>query len=242
MNLKNEKIVYFNSIGNITIRKSKRAKRISIKIKPIKGVFVTIPNYVSFKKGEKYLSLKKEWIINNLSKIKKIENNITVFNNSTDFKTRKRTLNIASHKENNVKVNLLNDIINIKYPAHIPVENTTIQNNIRQAIEFALRIEAKEYLPQRVEILAKKHDFSYKKVFVKNAKTIWGSCSEVNNINLNIHLLRLPDYLIDYIILHELCHTKEKNHKKSFWELLDVVYPNAKKYSKELKTYSLELY
>ncbi|MEA3317010.1 MAG: SprT family zinc-dependent metalloprotease [Bacteroidota bacterium] len=238
----NEKIKYYKGIGNITIRKSKKAKRLRILIKPINGVLVTIPFYVSYKQAFAFIEQKENWIIKNLIKVKNIENNVTIFDSSTNFKTLKRTLNLISHKENNVKVNINNNNINIMHPINVPISNPNIQQNIRQGIEYALRFEAKEYLPGRVDILAKKHGFLYKKVYIKNAKTLWGSCSAVNNINLNIHLLRLPNYLIDYVILHELCHTKEKNHGKSFWELLDNVYPNAKIYSKELKNYSLQLY
>ena len=76
--------------------------------------------------------------------------------------------------------------------------------------------------------------------FVKNIKTRWGSCSSLNNINLNLHLMRLPDHLIDYVILHELAHTKEKNHGKSFWNLVDSLVMDLKEMKKELKTYSID--
>jgi len=238
----NEITIFYESIGDIKIRKSKKAKRVTISIKPIKGVCVTIPYYVSYKTAKKFVELKQNWIVKNLSKIKLLEENITIFNHSTNFKTRKRTLNIVSYNKSNYKVNLLDNVINIMCPSDIPIDKPSAQTKIRQGIEYALRIEAKEFFPQRVEYLAKIHGFVYKKVFIKNAKTLWGSCSSTNNINLNIHLLRLPDYLIDYVILHELCHTKEKNHKKEFWDLLELVYPNAREYSKELKNYSLQLY
>ena len=63
-----------------------------------------------------------------------------------------------------------------------------------------------------------------------------------NNINLNIHLMRLPNHLIDYVILHELVHTKIKNHSRDFWNMLDLVTGNAKKLDKELKNYRTKIY
>jgi predicted metal-dependent hydrolase len=92
----------------------------------------------------------------------------------------------------------------------------------------------------RLEEMAKIHNFKYAKVSIRNQKTKWGSCSAKNNINLNINLARLPDELRDYIILHELVHTRFKNHSKKFWSELDkVIGGNAKELSKKLRKYRL---
>ena len=71
--------------------------------------------------------------------------------------------------------------------------------------------------------LAKIYGFKYAKASIRNQKTKWGSCSAKNNISLNINLVRLPDELRDYVILHELVHTRHKNHSNRFWETLDTV-------------------
>lgn len=102
-----------------------------------------------------------------------------------------------------------------------------------------LRLEAKKYLPVKVKEFSEKHNLGYKKVFIKNMKSRWGSCSSQNNINLNLHLMRLPEKLIDYVILHELAHIKEKNHGKSFWSLLNTLIEDAKALDKELKKQSI---
>lgn len=104
-----------------------------------------------------------------------------------------------------------------------------------------LRMEAKNYIPARVKHLSEKHDLRYNRVFIKNLKSRWGSCSAKNNINLNLHLMSLPTQLIDYVILHELTHTKEKNHGKNFWNLLSSLIINARELNKELKNYSINL-
>jgi predicted metal-dependent hydrolase len=104
------------------------------------------------------------------------------------------------------------------------------------------RQEAKAKLHWRLKQLANIHGFFYNRVFFRNQKTRWGSCSSKNNINLNIQLARLPDDLIDYVILHELLHTFRKDHSKAFWKDIDKLVGNGKKMSKRLKSYGMGLY
>lgn len=101
-----------------------------------------------------------------------------------------------------------------------------------------IRKKAKEYLPKRIEFLAKQHGFSYGKLSFRNQKTRWGSCSGTDNISLNITLVTMPPELIDYVILHELTHTIEKNHSKAFWSKLEQVCPDCKKLRKKLHSYT----
>ena len=100
----------------------------------------------------------------------------------------------------------------------------------------AMKKDALEYLPKRLQSLALLHDFSYTSVKITRSKSRWGSCSSKKSINLSLFLMRLPLHLIDYVILHELCHTIEMNHGPKFWELLDKVSNGqAKSLKKELK-------
>ena len=98
---------------------------------------------------------------------------------------------------------------------------------------------ANEFLEGRIRELADKFGFVYNKVTIRNQKTRWGSCSGKNNINLNIQLMNISNHLIDYVILHELVHTKVKNHSPLFWGSLDSYVGNAKSIDKELKKYRL---
>jgi predicted metal-dependent hydrolase len=110
------------------------------------------------------------------------------------------------------------------------------RKSILKEVDISLaRIQLKE----RIDFLSEKYDLKYNKLFIKNQKTRWGSCSEKNNINLNAKLLNLPQKLIDYVILHELVHTKVKNHSSEFWLTIESYMYNSKKYDKELKKYYL---
>ncbi len=98
-----------------------------------------------------------------------------------------------------------------------------------------LRAQAKSELPPRLAQLAALHGFVYKKVFIKNNISNWGSCSSLGNINLNLRLVTLPQNLQDYVMLHELCHLKYLNHGPQFHALLESVCPGHRVLEKELK-------
>jgi hypothetical protein len=103
------------------------------------------------------------------------------------------------------------------------------------------KAKARTALIGRLDELAELHDFRFNKVSIRNQKTKWGSCSARNNISLNMNLARLPAELTDYVILHELVHTRIKNHSKEFWGELDVyVGGRAKEFRRILRTYRLE--
>ncbi|MBR2068964.1 MAG: DUF45 domain-containing protein [Candidatus Gastranaerophilales bacterium] len=98
-----------------------------------------------------------------------------------------------------------------------------------------LRKRAKKYLPERTRFLAEKYNFQIGRIALRNQKTRFGSCSYVNNINLNINLMNYDFDVIDYVILHELVHTRIKNHSKDFWSELEKYCPNYKELRRKLK-------
>ena len=101
--------------------------------------------------------------------------------------------------------------------------------------------QAKWEILCRVRELSHLHGFKVNRVFIRRQKTRWGSCSHKNNINLNIKLAVLPDELHDYVILHELLHTKVKSHGKPFWSEMEKLMENPKRLDARLKEYHLEL-
>jgi hypothetical protein len=103
------------------------------------------------------------------------------------------------------------------------------------------RNKARSQLIKRLNELSEEHGFKYNKVFIRNQKTRWGSCSGKNNINLNVNLVRLPEDLIDYTILHELVHTRVKDHSKRFWDELEKFVKNAREQDRKLNRYNVML-
>jgi len=236
------KQITIKDIGTVTLIKKNRTKSINIRIIPFKGVRVSLPDYISFKEAEDVVKNKIDWIKKHQEKVRRMENEKTVFDENTNFRTRKHRLIINKYDEDKIKARIFNGEINVYYPENVDIKNESVQFMIKRAIEEALRIEAKMYLPQRVNKFAKKYGFEYNKIFVKNIKSRWGSCSKKGNVNLSLHLMRLPDELIDYVILHELAHTIEQNHSKKFWSILDSIYGNAKIIDKKLNNYSAKVW
>jgi predicted metal-dependent hydrolase len=101
--------------------------------------------------------------------------------------------------------------------------------------------KARVIIEDRLKGLAKEHGFSYNRLSIRKQRTRWGSCSHKNNINLNIRLVSLPEELFEYVILHELVHTRIKNHGEFFWRELDKITGEARKLDRRLKSYHLEL-
>lgn len=227
---------------DITFFSSTKAKSLNITLQPFSGVRVSVPESISLDKAKKAVKERMSWIKTNLSKMQKAEDKFTVFTEDTEFKTKEHQLEITHSDVKEPKSIVRDGLIKVFVPYGIDTSTNSIQLIVREGIEKAWRKEAKDYLPKRVKRLAKKHDFQYNKVTVRNTTTRWGSCSIENNLNLSLHLMRLPNYLIDYVILHELTHTKIKNHSRDFWQLLDSVTGSAKKLDKEVRECRIQIY
>lgn len=109
---------------------------------------------------------------------------------------------------------------------------------IQPHIKHALRREAMAYLPRRLRYLADNYGFNYERERFGNQKGRWGSCSSSGTISLNVALMNLPLEIIDYVLIHELAHTREMNHSADFWEIVEQHMPNYREHRKILKSMS----
>jgi len=115
------------------------------------------------------------------------------------------------------------------------LEVPEIEHDIRPMVERRLRWLAKQELPGRVANLAAQHEFRVGRVTVRNQKTRWGSCSSGGAISLNWRLIQTPDFVRDYVILHELAHLRHMNHSARFWREVRSLCPDYERAKQWLK-------
>lgn len=182
-------------LGMVTVRKSRQARRISIRVTPGKGVVVTVPYWVPYKVGEAFLMSRRDWAEQALLRMEE--------------RIRKALEQGIKTPESERKQQGMDD-----------TKPTGEQDELNTKIELWRRT-AKETLPPRLAELAERYGFSYGRVCIKHNRSNWGSCSAKGNINLNLNLVRLPKELQDYVMIHELCHLRHMDHGTSFHRLLD---------------------
>jgi predicted metal-dependent hydrolase len=239
----NVKVVVFREIGEVAFIRKLSVRNLKISLKPFRGVLVTMPQFVSYEAAGKFVESKIGWIRKQQEKMKRHEQRVTLFTKDTAFRTKDHILAIGTHEKSTIQTVIRNNIIHVHHPVFAEVTDPRIQQAIRRGIVAALQMEANKHLPPITERLAKKFGFSYVHVSFRDNKTRWGSCSRDNRISLNIHLMRLPERLQEYIILHELCHTVHKHHQKSFWQLLDkITGGRARELDRQLNVYSPQVF
>ncbi len=113
------------------------------------------------------------------------------------------------------------------------------QDNAKDMVKRWVLKHAQTVLPERLCILAGEHGFSYRSCNLKHAKSRWGSCSSKTDIHLNAALLLLPQELLDYVLLHELCHTRQMNHSAAFWQEMLQVDPHYLLHRQQLKQFKM---
>lgn len=111
------------------------------------------------------------------------------------------------------------------------VENAAL---LKKALGKWLKQKAERIIPNRLAVLSELHGFHFNRVTIRGQKTRWGSCSSSKNISLNYKLLFLEPALVDYVLIHELCHTIEMNHSSKFWQLVADCDEDYKRHDKLL--------
>ncbi|MDR1938092.1 MAG: M48 family metallopeptidase [Tannerellaceae bacterium] len=227
-----EKKLYDKELGAITLRTSPKVKRYSLKVSN-GAITATMPERGNEKTLIDFINKNRSKLVEAL---KKAPLRRTVLDDTADMQTNTFKLHIFRSDRENVYMNLSEGILHIACPRHTNFENEIVQQVLKDMLERALRHEAKRVLPVRLNALAKQFGFSYARVRIANTKSRWGSCSASGNINLSLSLMLLPNRLVDYVLLHELCHTVEMNHSERFWKLMNKVTGNqALSLRKELK-------
>lgn len=129
----------------------------------------------------------------------------------------------------------------VRYPITMNATSPEVQKEAVKTCVRALRLQAQQLLPKRLDELAKKHQLEYSSVGIKQLKRRWGSCDQQRRIILNLFLMQLPWELIDYVLLHELTHTIVLRHGSDFWQAMDRILPANKQLRRQLRDYQPQL-
>jgi predicted metal-dependent hydrolase len=222
------KALPIDNIENVWLTKRKGSRSLRISLKPDGKVVVNAPWWVTQSQVIEYVSSKREWIAKNRSTTQLLVNNQQI--------GKAHRLQFVESASQRASSRIVAGTIKIFAPKG-SFSSPTVQKVIKSAAKRALMAEASNLLPQRLETVSRQFGVPYRSVAIKHHKTRWGVCDAHKNIVLNCFLMNAPWPVIDYVIVHELAHTKVMAHSTQFWDTVADMLPNYKKLKTELKTY-----
>lgn len=217
--------------GDITVRRQALARQVSLRIAPNGQLVISLPSYAP-------LMAAKVLLKSSRGRIRALLNDYHQRSAYTHDQSIGKSHHLLIQSGPDLAVRQSGTRIILTVPDHLDAASPIVQQQLKPAIVRALRKEAKAYLPRRLEWLAEQHGFQYKAVKLTHASSRWGSCSSRGTISLNIALMMLPFELLDYVLLHELAHTREMNHSPHFWQEVARVDPAYQVHRKALKRYT----
>ena len=219
--------------GEIKIRKNKFARSVKLSVGVDGSLRASIPYYSPEFAVRRLVNGNRDEIRKMLA-----THNAKNSYQDGDLIGKTHTLFLRKFSGEEIKISNEGNQILVQIPQELAFENPLVQSEIRKTVSKILRKQAKAYLPRRIDFLAEKYGFSFEKLRFSHTGTRWGSCSSSGTISLNIALMNLPHHLIDYVIIHELCHTRQMNHSSKFWQEVEKYCPDYKKYVQEIKQFS----
>lgn len=212
----------------VTIYKRRGGRNLRLSVNAHGKVRITIPAWAPYQAGIKFAQARKQWITDQHKVPDLLVNNQPVGKaHHLQFILSESTSRVSSRVNDTTVV--------VRYPADISSRDPSVQKSAREASIRALRTQAESLLPQRLAQLAETYGFEYRSVSVKRLTGRWGSCDSYQNIVLNLFLMQLPWQLIDYVLLHELTHTKVLKHGPEFWQAMESVLPGTKDLRKAIR-------
>lgn len=222
--------LFIDGIGEVKIFRRKGLKYLRISVGASGEVRLSVPWYVPKKTAIDYLNSKRDWLQKHTkaTRASVIKNGSLLWGEdylNIELSESKRIVSVESD-------NKLNLIIPKSYSREQKITKAT------KSIEKYLITKSEINITPILNNLANQFGFSYKSVRYKSLKSRWGSCDNNQNIVLNIGLIRLDEDLIEYVLVHELVHTKFLNHSKSFWDQVSNILPDFKVSRKMLRAKS----
>ena len=231
-----QRIVKDPDFGKIIIRTHRSARNVTMRVKE-DGLHLTVPPY---SKTEQILEILLPYRKRLLESFHKVA--VKPFNYDYSIQAPCFRLYIRPGQLKHFTVREEGEEMFIYCPSETDFTLEKVQSLIKAAIIRALKNRASKCLPPLLAMWAERFGFAYKKVRITEARSRWGSCSSGGTISLSCYLMLLPSHLMDYVMLHELSHTREMNHGPAFWELLNRLTDGcALQLRSELRTFHTKL-
>ena len=231
-----DKIIEDKELGRLIVRDNVRAKRLVFRTKA-DAIYVSIPPGVTMKEVKEAIEKLRSRLLDSRQKLIR-----PLIDLNYRIETEYFKLSLVSGKREKFLAHSELGEMRIICPPTADFTDSNLQDWLRKVIEEALRRNAKIILPPRLYMLSERYGLPYKSVQINSSRGRWGSCSSHKKINLSYFLVLLPKHLIDYVLLHELCHTCEMNHGDRFWDLLNgFTGGKALELREELKKYKTEI-
>lgn len=217
-----------NSI-KATVYKRRAARNLKLSITSTGQVRVSIPTWTSYAVATKFVANRLDWIKANLPSQSLMS--------SGQIIGKSHRLKLIAGSAEQISSRVSDNEVIVRYPDSFSTYSDQVQAAAGKAAIRALKLQAQTLLPDRLSNLAAVHGFTYSDMSVKHLKSRWGSCDQNRHIVLNLYLMQLPWYLIDYVLMHELVHTKVLKHGPEFWAEMSVHLDNPKELRAELNKY-----
>lgn len=225
------KHVDIEGIGTVGLYKRAASRSLRLSITPKGEVRVSMPLWVPYKTAEQFARDKAEWI-----QLHRRAPTVALKHGDAIGKAH-RLYFFAEPLATRISTRIDHNEIRISYPASLTYDAPQVQAAVEKAGARALRKESERLLPLRLAQLSRETGLAYKSVGIKPLKSRWGSCDSQQNIILNLYLMQLPWHLIDYVLIHELVHTRVMRHGPPFWLEFERHLPHAKQLRKEMAGY-----
>ncbi|HVW23480.1 MAG TPA: SprT family zinc-dependent metalloprotease [Candidatus Saccharimonadales bacterium] len=212
----------------VTVYKRRTSRHLRLTVGANGEIKVSIPTWAAYGVGVQFARSRLNWI-------KQQQKPRTLLSEGLAIGKAHHLHFVPSQSASRPASRLLGSNILVTYPFELDITDAAVQKAAERGCLRALKEQAEALLPQRLQNLAQNHGFSYRSVGVKQLKSRWGSCDHQQNINLNIFLMQLPWELIDYVLIHELVHTRVLKHGPDFWSEFEAVWPNAKRLRRRLR-------
>lgn len=215
--------------GIIVVRRSAKSTQVRLRVAPDGTLRASMPVYTPLLFLKRLVKTSRPELRRMLEQARPA----TVYTNGQQIGKSHQLVVIEASK---LHVERRKQQIIVGLPPETHLNSPKVIDALREVVTAALRVEAKSYLPKRLKYLSETLGCNYQKVRFSHASSRWGSCSSLGTISLNIALMKLPFELIDYVLIHELAHTKQMNHSQAFWQIVASGDPDYKKHRKFLKT------